>query len=375
MRLVLLGYAGSVHTCRWASFFADLGHDVHVVTFGGVDAGRAKGARYALHDLGGLRHGKATYLLRARLARARIRALEPDVLHAHHATSYGLLGLLSGVRPFVVTAHGDDVLLSPQRPAMRVVVSRVLRAADLITVPAAHVQAAAERLLGGPDRKILVFQYGVESRRLFEKADAWWARAGPGDARAPLRIVSARALIDLYRVDMLLRAVHALREAGQQCRCDVVGDGAERARLEDLAARLGIADSVHFHGHLPAAEVEEVMLRCQVYVSVAESDGASVALLEAMALGLTPVLSDILANRQWVTDGANGVLVEPGPHALAEGILRAQRLERSRVAQANRETIVRLGDRDRNLGSLERHLAGLRHAAHGPGVIPAGGTS
>jgi glycosyltransferase involved in cell wall biosynthesis len=50
--------------------------------------------------------------------------------------------------------------------------------------------------------------------------------------------------------------------------------------------------------------------RAAVFASVPESDGTSVSLLEAMAAGCVPVLSDLPANREWVTDGRNGFLVD-----------------------------------------------------------------
>ena len=74
---------------------------------------------YAVHDLGPPRPGKPGYLAKVRPARRLISTLRPDVVHAHYATSYGLLGLASGVHPLVVSAHGDDVLISPGNPLMR----------------------------------------------------------------------------------------------------------------------------------------------------------------------------------------------------------------------------------------------------------------
>ena len=98
-----------------------------------------KPAAYPIHDLGLPRFGKIGYLLKVPRARRLIRSLEPDVVHAHHATSYGLLAAAAGVRPLVVTSHGSDVLRSGQKALMRALLRRVLDSADVVTAPAEHV--------------------------------------------------------------------------------------------------------------------------------------------------------------------------------------------------------------------------------------------
>jgi L-malate glycosyltransferase len=361
MRIVFVAHHGTVHTRRWISYFAARGHDVHVVTCGGGDVvdedeeGRPLPQRYAVHDLGPPRPGKIGYLAKLLRARRVVRSLSPDVLHAHFATSYGLLGLVSGVHPFVVTAHGDDVLVSPQKPVLGTIVRRVLRAADLITVPSEQMRDAVHELVG--PRRVEVFQYGVETARLAEVAAAA-PRAGDS-----LRVVSARPLLDLYRIDVLLEALALMRSRGSEVACDVAGDGPGRRRLEERARRLGLADAVTFHGRLSQHRVEQLIAAADVYVSVAASDGVSVALLEALALGPVPVLSDIPANRGWIVDGETGLLVEPTPEAVSAGIERAAALDRKAVAARNRRTVAERADRDVNLGRWERTVVGLAEAA------------
>ena len=206
MRILFAGYHGSVHTRRWADFFAGRGDEVHVVTCG--DRAAETAPAYAVHDLGPPRAGKPGYLAKVRPARRLISTVRPDVVHAHYATSYGLLGLASGVHPFVVSAHGDDVLISPGNPLMRVLVKRVLSSADAITVPGDHVRLAVEGLLGGATREVHSFQYGVETVRLAALAREL---RGADQAGSPLRIVSVRPLLDLYRIDLLLRGLAELQ--------------------------------------------------------------------------------------------------------------------------------------------------------------------
>ena len=153
MRIVYVAWHASIHTRRWVSFFAARGHEVHVITCGGGDVldttpeGHVLPRTYQVHDLGAPWPGKLGYFRKVRRARRLIRSLEPDVVHAHFATSYGMIAERSGVRPLVVTAHGDDVLIAPRNPLLGRIVRRVLRAASLITVPADHMRDAVLELL------------------------------------------------------------------------------------------------------------------------------------------------------------------------------------------------------------------------------------
>jgi glycosyltransferase involved in cell wall biosynthesis len=361
VRICYLAWHGSVHTRRWAGWFAERGHEVHVITCGGADArdldasGTPLPLRYRVHDLGAPRGGKVGYLFKLLRARRAVRRVAPEVLHAHWLTSYGLLALAADRRalPLVVTAHGDDVLIAPRNPVMRRLVQRVLRAARMVTVPSEPMHDAVLELLApqpAPTGGVAVFQYGVEARRLAAAGERYRAARPYRDA---LRIASARALLDLYRIDVLLDALALLAEREVAFHCDLLGDGPERATLEARAHELGIQDLVRFHGAVLPSEVERYVGESDVYVSVSESDGVSLALLESLALGAVPVLSDIPANRPWVNDGATGILVDIDPHDVADGIERAARLDRERVAADNLALVSEHADRDTNLAACE----------------------
>ncbi|MCW2925188.1 MAG: glycosyl transferase family 1 [Thermoleophilia bacterium] len=363
MRIAYLAWHGSVHTRRWAGWFAERGHEVHVITCGDADArdldvdGQPLPLRYRVHDLGAPRFGKLGYLAKLLRARRAVRRITPDVLHAHWLTSYGLLALATDRRsmPLVVTAHGDDVLIAPRNAMMRRLVQRVLRAARLVTVPGEPMREAVLDLLDpspAPAGGIAVFQYGVETKRL-AAAGRLARQAAPGGADSPLRIVSARALLELYRIDALLDALAVLAGRDVSFTCELLGDGPQRADLEAQAARLGIADRCSFLGSVAPAEVEARVGASDVYVSVSESDGVSLALLEALALGAVPVLSDIPANRPWVNDGSTGILVDIEAVDIADGIVRAAELDRERVAADNLAVVSERADRDTNLAACE----------------------
>ena len=86
--------------------------------------------------------------------------------------------------------------------------------------------------------------------------------------------------------------------------------------------RVGINNDVVFHEWLPRDEIPRLLSLASIYVSTSLSDGASNSLLEAMACGVAPVVSNIPANQPWIDDGVNGYLFPVGDKkALANNIL------------------------------------------------------
>lgn len=376
MRLVYVAFNGSIHTRRWVSFFASRGHEVHVVTCGGAGAvdytaeGEVIGRTWTVHDLGVARWGKLGYVFKVRRARRVIRQLDADLVHVHWLTSYGMLAWAAGVRPLVATAHGDDVLIAPRTWWKRWLVKRVLSVASLVTVPSEHMREAVIALGAiGSDVEVGVYQYGVDVARLADvgssRRRAHHERTTRDDSKIPqsVRIVSTRAMLDIYRLDVLIDALVLLQADGLAVHCDLVGDGPLRSHLESMVRDAGIEHLVTFHGHVAAVAVERIVADSDIYVSVAASDGVSLSMLEAMALGAVPVLSDIPANRSWINDGHTGVLVDIDPSALAGGIRRALELDPWRVARDNVAVVAERADMATNLLACEQaydDLAGVQ---------------
>ena len=116
----------------------------------------------------------------------------------------------------------------------------------------------------------------------------------------------------------------------------------ERERLRKEVDRLGIATSVEFLGKIPHENMPSLLEKTDVYVSTSLSDGTSVSLLEAMASGAFPVVTDIAANKEWITDGMNGFLVPIDDEtSLAQKIVQSLRNEKlmERARQRNWEVV------------------------------------
>jgi glycosyltransferase involved in cell wall biosynthesis len=122
------------------------------------------------------------------------------------------------------------------------------------------------------------------------------------------RIIFVGRLIYSKGVHVLLQALKLLIDDGIDAQLDVVGDGPERARLEDLANSLGISGSIAFHGNLYG--VASLLQMSSVFVLPSFVEGLPNVVLEAMASGLPVVVTKVGGNPDLVNDGTNGVLVD-----------------------------------------------------------------
>jgi glycosyltransferase involved in cell wall biosynthesis len=140
-----------------------------------------------------------------------------------------------------------------------------------------------------------------------------------------------------------------------ELRLVVTGDGSLHDRLRDEAREVLPSDRVEFVGRVDAARMADLLSRANVYLSASLSDSTSVSLLEAMASGAVPVVSDIEGNREWVADGESARMFAPGQ---ADAVSRALRgaLESGWADAArdrNRKVILERGDWATNMTRVE----------------------
>jgi starch synthase len=107
----------------------------------------------------------------------------------------------------------------------------------------------------------------------------------------PLRVAFAGRLVPTKGVDMLIEATAPLARAGQ-VQLELIGDGPEAQALRCLAERLGVSSALHVTGWVESARVRELLSRCHVLGFPSIRDFGGGAVLEAMALGLVPIVVD-----------------------------------------------------------------------------------
>jgi glycosyltransferase involved in cell wall biosynthesis len=348
VRIATLGNASVVHTQGWVEHFRARGHEVALWSLEPGPVGLGAHALPAPPIPRVVRYPLAAPALRRALA-----AFDPDLVDAHYVPNYGLLGALSGRRPLSVTAWGSDLLLLGG-PLQRERARWVLGRADLVLADAENLASAA-RALGAPAARVACIPWGIPLDRFRD--------AG---AREPGLILSTRRMEPLYDLPTVITAAVSVMAARPDARLVLAGDGPSRADLERLAARLLPRDRWQFLGALDAAGIASWLARAEVYVSASLSDSTSLSLLEAMAAGAAPVVSDLEGNREWVRDGEGARLFPPGDAAALARALAQSRGDagwRERARRLNREVVERRADHARNMAEIESRFVALARGA------------
>lgn len=313
--LCLLGHAPSIHLQRWALAMAERGFRVSVLS---AEAQDIPGVPVTVLP----RAGVAGWFGRIPAVRRAVAALAPDIVHGHYVTSYGMLAAAAGARvPLVLTAWGSDLLVTPHEgAALRLLTAWVLRRADLITADSRDVLDA-----------IAAYRPRARQREVFWGADTTRFRPLPAAEREPgFHVASLRAWEPNYRIAVVVDALAELRASGPAT-LHLFGSGSGQAALRAQVQSSGLGDAVVWHGQVSAQQLPLMLARCSASVSVPVNDATSVSLLEAMACGLPVVVSDLPANRQWVTPEGGMVVAGGDAHAVAQA-LRALRDEPRRAA-------------------------------------------
>lgn len=378
LRIAVIADFEGPHARSWLRWFIARGHDVHAVSFYHPSAPVTGATMHALRPrsstsaatarktpavaAGGRARGLARLAHAARYRIAGLRrtldAIAPDVVHGHFVVEHGFYGAVARARPYVVTAWGSDVLVEPGRdPISKQIAKWTLRRADAVTSNNAHM---AERIVAlGADRaKVHVVTLGAE-RYDIERADSSVNRRAPGGRRAPV-IASTRAHEPLYNIADIVDAFADLSLTHPAARLHIAHSGSLTGELRRRAAPLG--DRVEFTGTLERPAFRDLLAEAEIFVSVPSSDATSVALLQAMAAGAFPIVSDLPSLREWIDDAANGFVVPVHRPDVLASKLRAALDDpalRRRAADANLRIVEERGLNEVSMMRMEQLYAQL----------------
>lgn len=352
MRLCYIVHSQSHFAAPYIDHFARRGHEVHLISFTRDPLPNAVNHHPLPHDCDPTK-SPLSYVRAIPQVRRLVRAIAPDLLHAHFLTSNGLVATASGFHPLVVSARGSDVHNSLRHAARRALIRYVVQHADLVNPVSAEL-AEKVAMLGVPAAKTLCLSQGIEASRFDVPR--------PPRLAGPVRIICTRKLHRPYQPETIVAALARLAAEGVEFTMTFAADGRDLAALRrDVEAR-GLGARVRFLGGYAAADLPALLAGADVYVSASLWDGTSPALLEAMAAGVFPVVSDCPANREWVSGQGDGIFFPPDDvDALVSGLRRALADPASwEAARTRNQALVRArADRETNLTLLGTHYERL----------------
>lgn len=249
----------------------------------------------------------------------------PTVIHVHQANSFGYITSRAnnGRFPQVLTTWGDDVLIFPHKNFIfRKLVRTSLLASDAITADAEIMKTAIQQFIGNKPVEVINFGIELQNSTNIPKENI---------------LYSNRLHDDLYNIHHIIHGSVSFLHANPAWKLRIAGKGSNTEALKQQVHDLKLEDRIEFVGFLAPAENLENYMKSKIYISIPNTDGTSISLLEAMAYGCLPVVSDLPANREWISDGDNGIVVQD--LNLEKALERALQLNPSHVAAKNLKII------------------------------------
>lgn len=230
----------------------------------------------------------------------------PQCLHAHYvaAAHAGRQGL-----PWIFTMHSDD----PDYWCVAEALPPESHGGSSVCVSQFLAQQMRQRL---PATNALVIPCGITLPAIQASF-----------SEKPFRVVySGRMVIHQKCIQQVIHTmIHACR-ASSHIEAHLIGDGPARSTCEQLAAQAGLTDRIHFYGRVPNERVQTLLQLSQAILLMSDFEGLPVALLEAMAAGVVPVVRSIESGiPELVQHERTGLLVENDSAKAAAALVRLSR--------------------------------------------------
>ncbi|MCB9852381.1 MAG: glycosyltransferase [Phycisphaerales bacterium] len=230
----------------------------------------------------------------------------------------------------------ENTLLRRQRKAGRTrerLMQHLARQFDLVIVRGGKGLDYMRTL--GMESKTTIIPAGVDTKRFARRS---------GDA-ADFELITVGRLAEVKRYDRLLRIVAAIARNRPDVGCAFVGDGPQRAALETLAHDLGIARNVRFLGRRD--DVATLLQRAKLFILTSETEGQSIAMMEAMAAGLPVAAPDVGELTDLLRADETGIVIDPAlPESAADQIdaLLNDKDRMRRMAAAGRAAVIEFAE-------------------------------
>ncbi len=367
MRVLYFSQGYSPHDHRFLSALADTEHTVFYLRLEGdlqhIEDRPVPAQIQQVHWAG----GKATFHWNdvPRLAidlRRVIREIKPDLVHAGPIQTCAFLAVLSGFRPLLTMSWGFDLMQDSERNRWWRWVTRYTLQRSTFFVSDAQITRNKAVGYGMKADRTVVFPWGVDLKQFspeearHERAPSATQRKRPSAAdHKPFVLFCNRSWEPRYGVDILARAfLQVARERDDVCLL-LLGSGSLAQAIRQILMNGQVLDRVQFGGRVSQSELPRWYRMADLYISPSHVDGSSVSLMEALACGLPALVSDIPANKEWVTENVNGWLFPDGDApALAAKILAVvdRRRKLGDVSRAARKLAEERADWQKNFRVL-----------------------
>lgn len=313
-RILFLADINSTHTRKWVESLAEKGFDIGIFSlsspqtdwFGKYDKIKILSDNNVTAEIfHELSFKKSVYLKLFPSLKKVIREFRPDILHAHYATSYGLLGRLSGFHPFIISCWGSDVMDFPKKSFLhKFILKKILSKADYIFATSPTIERHINKII---NKTIVITPFGVDIE-VFKPS-----KVKSVFSENELVIGSIKQLEKIYCIDILIKSFNniVIKYPKLPLKLFIVGCGSEENNLKSLVNELKLKDKVIFTGWVDNRLIADYHNMIDIFVNISERESFGVSVIEASACEKAIIATNIDAFSEIIIDNETGILVEP----------------------------------------------------------------
>lgn len=306
-KVVILGSASDIHVVKWANQLSKNNMEIFLISC--KDHGEKinsildKVNKIILPFKSGI-----GYYLNAPFLNKIINRIAPNSVNVHYASGYGTLGRVSKISNGILSVWGSDVYDFPKKSIFHYkLIKKNLnyyqKVASTSMSMANHVKSYFDY-----KRDVSITYFGVDLN-LFKPKEKY-------NYGSEINIGIVKKLEPKYGVEYLLKAISILVNDDElkrfKIKLEIIGSGSQRDILENKVHELRIDKYVRFLGEIKNTDIRNTMINWDIFAlsSVLDSESFGVVAVEAMAVGLPVVATDVSGFKEVILDNQTGLIVK-----------------------------------------------------------------
>jgi glycosyltransferase involved in cell wall biosynthesis len=246
------------------------------------------------------------------MLRKTIKTFNPNIMHAHYASSYGVLGMISMFHPFIVSVWGSDLyFFAEKNPFYQILFRAVIKRSDKVcSTSKAMIKILNEKY---NQTEVNLIPFGIDTNKFKPKQNP----------KNFFTIGTIKSIEDHNGIDCLLDATKILIYNYKiKIKVLIVGSGSMKKEMQQKAALLKIDRHVTFTGFIKHEKVIEYFNKLSIFIAVSTRESFGVAVLEAGALGIPSITSNVGGLTEVNSNNKTGFVINANsPTELAENVL------------------------------------------------------
>ena len=357
MKIIILSDANSIHTLRWVESLTNNNFDLLVFSFFKPNKeSRRKYEKIGIKIVTPNLKSKITDLRRPNMSKIKyirsifpllkiIRNFKPDLIHAHYASSYGLIALLTRFKPFILSVWGSDIYDFPYKNFInKFLLKLVLQSATIVCSTSRAMKKIIENEYSRFDVKIVPF--GIDTD-FFKPAEKTHNTFTVGTIKSIEEHNGIESIID--------SADEIINKYKKNIDFLIVGEGSLEEAMKQKAINMNLKNNVTFTGFVTHSLVKKYYDRLSVFIAVSKRESFGVSILEAAGCEIPSITSNIGGLTEVNKNQQTGFVIKPGdPKELTKAILKLYEDEklRKQLGSRARERVVEKFNWNDNVQSM-----------------------